>query len=117
MKEIYYLDNAATSWPKPEAVYKAMDVYFRAYGVNPDRGTCDKAVHAEEIVRETRDLLCQFFNAENLFRLIFTLNATDSMNLAINGLFQEGDHVISTNIEHNAVLRPVRHACSPQKTA
>jgi len=110
MKDIYYLDNAATSWPKPEIVYEQMDCFFRQNGVNPDRGTCDKAVTAEELVRETRDLLCQFFNAKNLFRMIFTMNITDSLNLAFNGLFKEGEHVISTNLEHNAALRPIRHS-------
>ncbi len=110
MKTIYYFDNASTTWPKPERVYTFMDEFFREFGVNPGRGGYEKASVVGELVDETRELLCQFFNAPKPERLVFTQNATDSLNIAFNGLFKAGEHVLTTMLEHNAVLRPVNYA-------
>ncbi|MDH3450828.1 MAG: aminotransferase class V-fold PLP-dependent enzyme [Gammaproteobacteria bacterium] len=110
MKEHYYLDNAATTWPKPETVYTTMDTFFRQYGVNPGRAGHDMAVEAERMIVETRRLLAAFFGfAGDPQRVVFTQNATDSLNIAIYGLAAGGGHVISTRLEHNSVLRPLNH--------
>jgi cysteine desulfurase/selenocysteine lyase len=110
MKEHYYLDNAATTWPKPEAVYTTMDRFFRDYGVNPGRGGHELAVEAEKMVTQTRRLLAEFFNyGGDPSRVVFTQNATDSLNMALYGLLGAGDHVVTTRLEHNSVLRPLNH--------
>ena len=110
MKEHYYLDNAATSWPKPETVYSTMDQFFRHYGVNPGRAGHDLAVEAERMITETRRLLAAFFNYHgDPNRVVFTQNATDSLNVALYGLLAESDHVVTTRLEHNSVLRPLNH--------
>ncbi|TDJ62630.1 MAG: aminotransferase class V-fold PLP-dependent enzyme, partial [Proteobacteria bacterium] len=110
MKEHYYLDNAATSWPKPEPVYTTMDKFFRSYGVNPGRGDHEMAVEAENMVSETRRMLAAFFDfGGDPNRVVFTQNATDSLNIALYGLLNEGDHVVTTRLEHNSVLRPLNH--------
>ena len=110
MKEQYYLDNAATTWPKPEVVYTTMDQLFRRYGVNPGRAGHEMAVEAEKIIFETRRLLAGFFNFNgDPNRVIFTQNATDSLNMVMFGLLGKGDHVISTRVEHNSVIRPLNH--------
>ena len=110
MKEQYYLDNAATTWPKPEVVYTSMDRLFRQYGVNPGRSGHEMAVEAEKIIFETRRLLAGFFNfTGDPNRVVFTQNATDSLNMVLFGLLSRGDHVISTRVEHNSVIRPLNH--------
>lgn len=110
MKENYYLDNAATTWPKPEPVYQFMDSFFRTNGVNPGRAGHQMGVEAETMVSETRRLLAQFFGFKgSAERNVFTLNATDSLNTAIYGLVEPGDHMIITRLEHNSVLRPANH--------
>ena len=109
MEKLIYLDSGATTFPKPEEVYLAMDQFFRNYGVNPGRSGYDLCIEAGSVLEETRKLLTQFFNGTDPNRLIFAYNATDALNLAIFGLLQEGDHVITSNIEHNSVLRPIYH--------
>ena len=110
MKDQYYLDNAATSWPKPEVVYTAMDRLFRQYGVNPGRAGYEMSVEAEKIIVETRHMLAAFFNFKgDPNRVVFTQNATDSLNMVMFGLLGKGDHVISTRVEHNSVIRPLNH--------
>ena len=110
MKEHYYLDNAATTWPKPESVYAFMDRFFRSHGVNPGRSGHQLAVETEQMIIETRRMLAAFFNfAGDPNRVVFTQNATDSLNIALFGLLNEGDHVVSTRLEHNSVLRPLNH--------
>ena len=110
MKDYYYLDNAATSWPKPETVYTSMDQFFRSYGVNPGRAGHELAVEAEKMIVQTRGLLARFFNFDgDPERVVFTQNATDALNIALFGLLAEGDHVVSTRVEHNSVLRPLNH--------
>jgi cysteine desulfurase / selenocysteine lyase len=110
MKNIIYLDNSATTYPKPDAVYKFMDSFYREHGVNPGRSGFDAALEAEEIVMNTRKLLTEFFNSGgDSNRLTFSYNASDSLNMIIQGLVSKGDHVITTMLEHNSVLRPLYH--------
>lgn len=109
MSDLIYLDNGATSFPKPEEVYSRMDHFYRNYGVNPGRSGYDLCLEAGSIVDGTRKLMTDFFNGTNPDRLIFSYNSTDALNLAIWGLLQKGDHAITTTIEHNSVLRPLYH--------
>ncbi|MFC1886035.1 aminotransferase class V-fold PLP-dependent enzyme, partial [Thermodesulfobacteriota bacterium] len=109
MNDLIYLDNGATSYPKPEEVYTFMDNFYRNNGVNPGRSGYDLSIEAGNIVENTRTLLTNHFNGRDFNRLIFSLNSTDAINIAISGLLRPGDHVITTKIEHNAVLRPLYH--------
>jgi cysteine desulfurase family protein len=104
-----YLDNSATTFPKPEEVYKYMDCFYRKNGVNPGRSGFDAAIETEEIVQETRKLLTGLFNGDDCNRLTFSYNASDSLNMILQGLAVKGDHVITTMLEHNSVLRPLHH--------
>ncbi len=107
MDKLIYLDYGATSFPKPEEVYQQMDSFYRNYGVNPGRSGYDMCMMAGNMVETTRQLMTSFFNGTDPNRLIFTLNATDALNLAIFGMLEKGDHAITTTIEHNSVLRPL----------
>ncbi len=110
MKDNFYFDNAATTWPKPEPVYQFMDRFFRSHGVNPGRAGHALAVEAEAMIGETRRLLAQFFGFQGgSDRVVFTQNATDSLNIAMYGLVGPGDHLVITRLEHNSVLRPANH--------
>ncbi|MGB9836978.1 MAG: aminotransferase class V-fold PLP-dependent enzyme [Candidatus Saccharicenans sp.] len=109
MMKIIYLDNGATSYPKPEEVYQFMDYFYRNFGVNPGRSGYDLCLEAGEMVENTRRMLTEFFNGDDPNRLCFTYNSTDALNLAIFGLLEPGDHAITTTIEHNSVLRPLYH--------
>ncbi len=103
-----YLDNAATSFPKPEAVYQALDRFARTNLANPGRAGHKMALAAERALDDARHLLNQFFNGEGPERFVFTLNCTDGLNMAIKGTLAEGDHVITTDLEHNSISRPLR---------
>ncbi len=103
-----YLDNAATSFPKPEQVYQAVMAAMTEYGANPGRSGHKLALQAGRVIYETRELLAKLFNIDNPMNIIFTHNATDGINLAIKGLLKPGDHVITTSMEHNSVLRPLK---------
>ena len=109
MKELIYLDNAATSWPKPEKVYEYMVDFYRRCGVNPGRSGFDKAIEAGNVLEGMRSRLTSFFGGDESVpdRLCFAYNATDALNLIIQGLLSSGDHVVTTNLEHNSVIRPV----------
>ncbi len=109
MKNVIYLDNGATSFPKPEEVYSFMDHFYRHYGVNPGRSGYDLCLEAGHMVEKTRQLLTRFFNGNDPNRLCFTANSTDALNLIIFGMLKEGDHAITTTLEHNSVLRPLYH--------
>lgn len=109
MMKIIYLDNGATSFPKPEEVYKFMDYFYRNFGVNPGRSGYDLCLEVGDMVENTRKMLTEFFNGSDPKRLCFTHNSTDALNLIIFGLLEPGDHAISTTIEHNSVLRPLYH--------
>ncbi|MFM1801536.1 MAG: hypothetical protein RJA81_888, partial [Planctomycetota bacterium] len=102
-----YLDNAATSFPKPESVYRAMDEFARTSLANPGRSGHRMAMASERVLDDTRHLLNTLFHGESPDRWVFTLNCTDALNMAIKGILQEGDHVITTDLEHNSVSRPL----------
>ncbi len=103
-----YLDNAATSWPKPEDVYQAMDSLAREQGANPGRSGHRMAVAAGQAIEETRVLLAELFNAPDHRRIVFSLNCTDSLNLALKGLLKPGDHVLVDSMSHNSLVRPLK---------
>jgi cysteine desulfurase/selenocysteine lyase len=110
MKDLIFLDNGATSYPKPEEVYSFMDQFYRNFGVNPGRSGYDLCMETGELVEETRAMLTEFFNGgEDANRLCFSYNSTDALNLIINGMLEEGDHAVTTTLEHNSVLRPLYH--------
>ena len=117
MHDVIYLDNAATSFPKPDLVHDRMMSFYRTCGVNPGRSGCDMALEAEHMVSGCRRKLSEFFNAslvgagkkKDPDRLVFTLNATHSLNLILRGTVGPGDHVVTTWLEHNSVIRPVNH--------
>lgn len=111
VEEIIYLDNAATTWPKPESVYAAMVDNYRRLGVNPGRSGYDKAIEAGDFLHDLRKRLTRFFGGDEDVpdRLCFGYNATDALNLIVQGLVSPGDHIITTNLEHNSVIRPVNH--------
>jgi len=112
MKEgLIYFDNAATVWPKPESVYRFMDHFYRTQGVNPGRSGYDLAIEAGSLLTNLRQRLTKFFGGDEDTpeRLILSYNVTDALNLIIPGLLSARDHVITTNLEHNSVIRPVNH--------
>jgi len=109
MSNMIYLDNSATTFPKPEEVYEFMDRFYRNHGVNPGRSGFDAAIEAEEVVMGTRSMLTELFNGEHPDHLTFSYNASDSLNMILQGLAEKGDHVITTMLEHNSVLRPLHH--------
>jgi cysteine desulfurase family protein len=106
---ITYLDNAATTFPKPRQVLERMLETYARMGVSPGRGGYDLAVEAEDLVEGVRARIASFFGSPAPERVVFASNATDALNLAIQGLVGPGDHVVSTRLEHNSVLRPLHH--------
>ena len=110
--EVVYLDNAATSFPKPEATLEAMMRYQRAIGGSPGRSGHRLSIEAGRVVFDTRDTLARLFNIEDPLRIVFTKNATEALNIALIGLLRPGDHAITTGMEHNAVMRPLRFLAS-----
>ncbi len=104
-----FLDNAATSYPKPESVYRFMDEFYRRSGVNPGRSGYDMCMEAGALLDQTRRLLTEFFNGTDPNRLCFGYNSTDALNLIIFGMLERGDHAVTTTMEHNSVLRPLHH--------
>ena len=102
-----YLDNAATSFPKPMKVYEEVLNCMKNYGANPGRASHDMAFKSALKIMEAREVICELFNIPSIFNVIFTSNATEALNIGIKGVIEKGDHVISTVIEHNSVLRPL----------
>jgi len=102
-----YLDNAATSFPKPETVPRAVFEILRGLGANPGRGGHQLSLRAERILFGAREEIALFFNCPNSRNIVFTKNATESINLALKGLLHPGDHVVVSGMEHNAVMRPL----------
>ena len=102
-----YLDNAATSWPKPEIVYQTMDNFLREKGGNPGHGSHSLATAAKQTIDEVRLLTARFLHAPEVERVVFTLNCTDSINMVLKGILKPGDHVVISSLEHNAVTRPL----------
>ena len=103
-----YLDNAATTFPKPESVYDEMMDCMKNYCANPGRAGHRLAMKAAREIYETRDSLAKLLNVDNPMNIIFTNNATESINLAIKGFIKEGEHIITTSMEHNSVIRPIK---------
>lgn len=103
-----YLDNAATSFPKPESVYQALDHFARHDLANPGRAGHKMALAAERALDDCRHLLNQLLHGQGPERFVFTLNCTDALNMAFKGVLREGDHVITSDLEHNSVSRPLR---------
>jgi cysteine desulfurase family protein len=103
-----YLDNGATSWPKPDCVYDAVDAWQRESGVAVGRGATRRGMQLQQIVDRCRRRAARLLNAEAPERVVFTFNATDGLNLALHGSLAAGDHVVTSVMEHNSVLRPLR---------
>lgn len=103
-----YLDHAATSWPKPPEVIRAMTDFLERAGGNPGRSGHRLSVAAGRIVYDAREAVAELFHAADPLKVIFTANATHAINLALRGLLRPGDHVVTSSIEHNAVMRPLR---------
>jgi len=102
-----YFDNATTSWPKPEAVCQTVERQLRSGGANPGRSSHLHSLAAERLIYESRERVAAFLGAEKAEEIVFTLNATDALNMAIKGILKKGDHVIYSPFEHNSVLRPL----------
>lgn len=102
-----YLDNGATSFPKPKEMIEAMDACMRTYCGNPGRSGHDLSAKTAEGIYKTRKILADFFHVENPDGIIFTENTTEALNLGIKGILKKGDHVVTTSMEHNSVLRPI----------
>jgi cysteine desulfurase / selenocysteine lyase len=104
-----YFDNAATSWPKPPGVAAAMVRFLNDVGANPGRAGHRQAVEAGRVVYNAREAIAQLFNLSDPLRIVFCSNVTEALNLALFGLLRSGDHVITSSIEHNSMMRPLRH--------
>jgi len=121
-----YVDNAATSFPKPSGVHEAMAHYAKELGASPGRGAYAEAREAGRLMQECRERINTLIHGEDPSHVVFTLNTTDALNLAIRGAVRPGDHIITTDLDHNSVLRPfnelvsrfdveqTRVACDPQ---
>jgi cysteine desulfurase family protein len=103
-----YLDNAASSHPKPESVYLTVDEVLRTVGANPGRASHALALKAGQLIIQTRQALAKLLSIPDPHRIIFTSNATEAINLGLKGLLNSGDHVITSSLEHNSVIRPLR---------
>lgn len=110
MKEdAIYMDNAATSWPKPPSVLEAMVFYQERIGASAGRGGYRRAVEASRLIFDVREAVAGLFGVSDSKRIIFTLNCTEALNIALRGWLREGDHVVTTSMEHNSVARPLNH--------
>ena len=105
---VIYLDNAASSWPKPEATWQAMERFMRSIGANPGRSGHRLSIEAGRILMDAREALAELFGIDDSLRVCLTKNATESLNIVIHGALQSGDHCITTSMEHNSVMRPLR---------
>lgn len=108
MKKIIYLDNAATSWPKPEETIDAIGHFNSHVGANPGRSGHSLSIDAGRILLDAREAIAGLFGIDEMLRIVFTKNATEALNLVISGLIKPGDHVITSSMEHNSVMRPLR---------
>lgn len=103
-----YLDNASTTFPKPESVYVKMDHFARNLGANPSRSAFAMSRQAGDIVNQCRTALARFFNAESADNFVFAFNATDALSMALKGFLRQGDHAVTTGLEHNSISRPLQ---------
>src|SRR5262249_48378890 len=104
-----YLDNAATTFPKPPEVVEQTFRWMREEGASPDRGTHAMSVASGSMVEKTRRAAAKLFGIPDLRQIIFTYNCTDAINIALKGWLHSGDHVITTALDHNAIARPLEH--------
>lgn len=111
-----YLDNAATTWPKPPSVKRAIYEALTEFGANPGRSGYNFSISTSQQIYKCRETVASFFNAKGPECVAFTLNCTLALNMAIKGILKPGDHVIVSNLEHNAVIRPL-HALASQRIA
>jgi cysteine desulfurase / selenocysteine lyase len=111
LDELIYLDNATTTWPKPGNVYSFFTDFYRNLGVSPGRSSSSIALKANKTIENLRLRLTRFFGGDEDApeRLCFSYNATDALNLIIQGMLSDNDHVVTTNMEHNSVIRPINH--------
>ena len=107
-RNIIYFDNAATSWPKPEAIIRAVDSCLRETGGSPGRSGHSLSIDAGRIIFDAREALAGLLGIDDPLRIILTANATEALNIAVLGLLKPGDHVITSSMEHNSVMRPLR---------
>ncbi len=107
MKTVY-LDNAATSFPKPDDVLSAMINYQESIGASPGRSGHGRSIDAGRIVYETREILSRLFHISDPLRIVLTKNSTEALNIVLKGALKPGDHVITSSMEHNSVMRPLR---------
>lgn len=107
--KLVYLDNGATSWPKPAEVYEAVSGALSMPLGNPGRSGHRMAIASARLVLEAREAVAKLFMLDDPTQMIFTKNATEALNVAIYGLLRPGDHAITTSMEHNSVMRPLRH--------
>jgi len=105
---VIYFDNAATSWPKPAAVVDAISRFMAEVGASPGRSAHLLSIEAGRMLYETRELLARLFNLSDPLRVVFGLNATEALNLALWGILRPGDRVLTSSMEHNSVMRPLR---------
>ncbi len=105
-----YLDNAATSHPKPETVYRAMEYALREIGVGPGRGTHRRGLEATRLVFDAREEAARLLGTDDSSRIVFTHSATESLNIAVSGMLRAGDRVVTTTMEHNSLIRPLYRA-------
>jgi len=103
-----YFDNAATSWPTPPCVMEALAQFLQNCGANPGRSGHRLAIDAARIVYNTREAIAKLFNVSDPLRIIFTMNVTEAINLALRGYVQPGDNIITSSMEHNSMMRPLR---------
>lgn len=103
-----YLDNAATSYPKPDAVIDTISKFMKNIGATAGRGAYKSAITADRLIFDCRSNICKLFNGKDPSKVIFTYNITDSLNTLINGILNSGDHVITSSLEHNSVWRPLK---------
>ena len=109
VENVIYLDNASTVYPKPKEVLDNMVDIYRRFGVNPGRAGYDLCTVGGDLVAKTRAELTELFGGSDPERLAFTYNASDALNILIQGIVERGDHVVATTGEHNSVLRPLNH--------
>jgi len=105
---LIYFDNAATSWPKPAGMIEAMNHYSGMIGGSPGRSGHQRSLDAGRIILETREALAELFGIDDSLRIAFTKNATEALNIALLGILHSGDHIITSSMEHNSVMRPLR---------
>jgi len=104
---VIYFDNSATSWPKPDRVYRGIYEFMKKYGANPGRSSYDMSQKCSSMIYECREFIADFFNVKDCSHVIFTKNTTEAINIIVKGLLKPGDHAITTSMEHNSVLRPL----------